>query len=101
MEAQDQEESSRSVGTKYDRDNSDLAQQESKGKDKPKVSVLQSEFAPKGEGYDSSDPGLRPSLLDDVLAQKKLELMRSPEVIRFLQSQQAQKAERSRSHHKE
>ncbi|XP_069130696.1 regulatory factor X-associated protein-like [Argopecten irradians] len=33
--------------------------------------------------------GLRPSLLDDVLSDKKMALMRSPEVIRFLQTQQA------------
>ncbi|XP_033742352.1 uncharacterized protein LOC117328873 [Pecten maximus] len=33
--------------------------------------------------------GLRPSLLDDVLSDKKMALMRSPEVIHFLQTQQA------------
>ncbi|XP_060080923.1 uncharacterized protein LOC132560278 [Ylistrum balloti] len=33
--------------------------------------------------------GLRPSLLDDVLSDKKMDLMRSPEVMHFLQTQQA------------
>lgn len=37
------------------------------------VSATQSDYAAhKGEGYDPSDPGLRPSLLEEVLAQKKL-----------------------------
>ncbi|XP_048774397.1 uncharacterized protein LOC125679311 [Ostrea edulis] len=100
MEADDQGETGRSVGTKCDRDNSD--QQESRGKDKSKVSATQSDYAAhKGEGYDPSDPGLRPSLLEEVLAQKKLELMRSPEVMRFLQSQQAQKTERGKTQSKE
>lgn len=31
---------------------------------------------------------VNPSVLDEVLAEKKLALMRSPEVIKFLQSQQ-------------
>lgn len=80
-------------GAKCDRENSDCAQLESRNRDKTK-----SEFPHKGEGHDLGDPGLRPSLLEEVLAQKKLELMRSPEVMQFLQSQQAQKAEKNRTH---
>ncbi|OWF35592.1 uncharacterized protein LOC110442777 [Mizuhopecten yessoensis] len=41
--------------------------------------------------------GLRPSLLDDVLSDKKMALMRSPEVMRFLQTQQAKIAEEKQS----
>jgi hypothetical protein len=37
------------------------------------VSAAQSDYAAhKGDGFDPSDPGLRPSLLEEVLAQKKL-----------------------------
>nr|XP_022321505.1 uncharacterized protein LOC111123474 [Crassostrea virginica] len=96
MEADDQEDTSYG-GTKGDRDNSDFTQLESRSKDKAKVSTPHSEYLHKGEGYDPADPGLRPSLLEEVLAQKKLELMRSPEVMRFLQTQQAQKAEKSKT----
>lgn len=38
----------------------------------PFVLKLQSEFPHKGEGHDLGDSGLRPSLLEEVLAQKKL-----------------------------
>lgn len=92
MEADDLEDN-QCGGSKCDRENSDCAQSESRSKDRTK-----SEFPHKGEGHDPGDPGLRQSLLEEVLAQKKLELMRSPEVMQFLQSQQSQKAEKSKTH---
>lgn len=38
------------------------------------------------------DVGFKPSLLDEILTEKKLALMKSPAVIQFLQSQQQQQA---------
>ncbi|XP_017273457.1 regulatory factor X-associated protein [Kryptolebias marmoratus] len=44
------------------------------------------------------DRPARPSLIEQVLNQKRLSLLRSPEVIRFLQQQQQLLASQSRSH---
>ncbi|XP_076117484.1 uncharacterized protein LOC143085164 [Mytilus galloprovincialis] len=44
---------------------------------------------------------LNPSVLEEVLAEKKLALMRSPEVMKFLQSQQLELAKQSKDPNKD
>lgn len=44
------------------------------------------------DGQASTELGFKPSLLEEILTEKKLALLRSPEVIQFLQSQQQQQA---------
>ncbi|KAL3880413.1 hypothetical protein ACJMK2_032653 [Sinanodonta woodiana] len=52
-----------------------------------------------GDGI-SDSLGFKPSLLEEVLTEKKLILMRSPEVIRFLQAQQMKLSQEKKMTHR-
>lgn len=57
---------------------------------RPSVSPTRGEYG-SGDGQGGSELSFKPSLLEEILTEKKLALMRSPEVMHFLQSQQEQR----------
>lgn len=66
----------------------DYSKQRTKGDNS---SNIKSESSSECQGL-GADLGLTPSLLDEVLTEKKMGLLRSPEVMKFLQAQQAKLA---------
>lgn len=67
----------------------DYSKQRTKGDNSSNNIKLESSSECQGLG---ADLGLTPSLLDEVLTEKKMGLLRSPEVMKFLQAQQAKLA---------
>ncbi|XP_052078780.1 regulatory factor X-associated protein-like [Mytilus californianus] len=74
----------------------------SSGKDTMKQKVkTESTVSKQDSDIQGTTELLNPSVLDEVLAEKKLALMRSPEVMKFLQSQQAELAKQQKDTNKD